>query len=233
MTVMSTEAPLKIAALISGGKDGLYAAYLAGRAGHQIACTLTAEPGSEESHLLHEPGTRVAALQSMSMGVAHLRAMTDDTSESTALSELFERASEFGAHAISHGGIVSRFQRDAFAATAAKAGLGVFAPLWGTDQKNHMNNLLRDGFEFAVVSVGSAGLGPEWLGKTITAENMARMLELADRYSFNPAFEGGEAETLVLDCPMFSHRIEIGGRAEWDGCRGRFEISGARLAPRA
>ena len=233
MTVMSTEAPLNVAALISGGKDGLYAAYLAERAGHQIVCTLTVEPESEESHLLHEPGTRVAALQSMSMGIAHLRATVDNMSESDTLLELFERASEFGAHGICHGGIVSKFQRDTFATIATKAKMEVLAPLWGMDQKNHMNNLLRDGFKFAVVSVGSAGLGPEWLGKTITTENISHMLELADRYSFNPAFEGGEAETLVLDCPMFSQRIEIDGRAKWDGYRGRFEISGARLAPRA
>lgn len=234
MTVMSAEAPPKTASLISGGKDGLYAAYLARRAGRHIACTLTVEPASDESHLLHEPGTRVAALQSISMGMPHLRATADAASEPAVLAELFERAaSEFGARAISHGGIVSRFQRDAFAAAAAEADLDVFAPLWGADQSTHMNNLLRDGFKFVIVSVGSAGLGSEWLGRTITEGDAARLARLADEHSFNPAFEGGEAETLVLDCPMFSRRIEILGGAEWDGCRGRFEISGARLVPRA
>lgn len=226
---------MKIAALISGGKDGLYAAHLARRAGHRLACTVTLEPASDGSHLLHEPGTRVAALQSESMGVAHLRARSGEgaAAESAALAGLLARASELGAEGLSHGGIVSRFQGDAFAAAARGAGLAVLAPLWGADQRTHVKNLLRDRFEFAVVSVGSAGLGPEWLGRTVTAGDADVLVELAEKHSFNPAFEGGEAETLVLCCPMFSRRVEIEGRPEWDGCRGRFEISGARLAPRA
>lgn len=227
---------MKIAALVSGGKDGLYAAHLARLAGHQLACTATLEPASDGSHLLHEPGTRVTALQSESMGVAHLRARSGEGTgaESAALAGLLARASsEFGAEGMVHGGIVSRFQRDAFASAARGAGLAVLAPLWGADQRTHMENLLRDRFEFAVVSVGSAGLGPEWLGRTVTRGDADVLRDLAGKHSFNPAFEGGEAETLVLCCPMFSRRVEIEGRPEWDGCRGRFEISGARLVPRA
>lgn len=222
--------------MVSGGKDGLYAAYLARRAGHRISCTVTVEPHSDRSHMLHEPGTRVAALQSRSMGVPHLRAGSGAgaSAESAKISEVLRAASsEHGAQAAVHGGIVSRFQKDAFELAASRAEMGVLAPLWGADQKEHMRNLLRDRFEFAIVSVGSDGLGPEWLGKTVTGEGAEALARLAEKHSFNPAFEGGEAETLVLDCPMFSQRVELDGSASWDGCRGRFEISGARLSPRA
>ena len=227
---------MRLAALISGGKDGLYAAHLARRAGHDLACTVTAEPASDQSHLLHEPGTRVAALQSESMGLPHLRAAAGEGAgaEASAVSGLLGRAAaEHGAQGVVHGGIVSRFQSRAFAGAAKKAGVAVLAPLWGASQHSHMRMLLRDGFEFAMVSVGSDGLGPEWLGRVVSAADATRLAELAEKHSFNPAFEGGEAETLVLDCPLFSRRIEIDGSAAWDGCRGRFEISGARLAPRA
>ncbi|MGI0036374.1 MAG: diphthine--ammonia ligase, partial [Nitrososphaera sp.] len=45
------------------------------------------------------------------------------------------------------------------------------------------------------------------------------------RYGFNLAFEGGEAETLVTDCPLFIKRLEIKrADAHWDGQRGIFEI---------
>lgn len=227
---------MKLAALVSGGKDGLYAAYLARRAGHRIACTVTVAPHSDQSHMLHEPGTHVAALQSEAMGVAHLRAKAGrgTEAESSAISRLLgEAASEHGAQAAVHGGIASRFQRGAFARAAREAGMGALCPLRGADQKEHMRNLLRDGFKFAIVSVGSDGLGPEWLGRTVTAADVAALARLAERHSFNPAFEGGEAETVVLDCPMFSRAVELEGSAAWDRCRGRFEISGARLSPRA
>lgn len=227
---------MKLAALISGGKDGLYAAYLARRAGHQIACTVTVAPHSDQSHMLHEPGTHVAALQSDSMDVAHLRAGAGrgTEAESSKIAQLLrEAASGHGAQAAVHGGIVSRFQRDAFARAAHEAGMGALSPLQDADQKEHMQNLLRDGFRFAIVSVGADGLGPEWLGRTVTAADVAALAGLAEKHSFNPAFEGGEAETVVLDCPMFSRAVELEGSAVWDGCRGRFEISGARLSPRA
>ena len=227
---------MKLAALISGGKDGLYAAYLARRAGHQIACTVTVAPHSDQSHMLHEPGTHVAALQSESMGVAHLRAGAGrgTEAESAKMSQLLrEAASAHGARAAVHGGIASRFQIDEFARAAREAGMGALSPLQGADQKEHMRNLLRDGFRFAIVSVGADGLGPEWLGRTVTAGDVGVLAGLAERHSFNPAFEGGEAETVVLDCPLFSRAVELEGGAVWDRCRGRFEISGARLSPRA
>lgn len=227
---------MKLAALVSGGKDGLYAAYLARLGGHRIACTVTVAPRSDRSHMLHEPGTRVAALQSESMGIAHLRAESGSgtAAESSKISQLLRRAAEeHGAQAAVHGGIASRFQRDAFERAAEAAGMGAIAPLRGADQKDHMRNLLRDRFKFAIVSVGSEGLGPEWLGRTVTEDDAVVLAGLAERHSFNPAFEGGEAETLVLDCPLFSRPVELSGRAVWDRCRGRFEISGARLCPRA
>jgi diphthamide synthase (EF-2-diphthine--ammonia ligase) len=38
-------------------------------------------------------------------------------------------------------------------------------------------------------------------------------------------FEGGEAETLVLDCPLYKKRIHIKDHTIiWDGIRGMFEI---------
>jgi len=48
------------------------------------------------------------------------------------------------------------------------------------------------------------------------------------RFKFN--FEGGEAETIVVDGPLFSHPIKIiKSRKFWDGYRGRFEILDAKL----
>ncbi len=49
-------------------------------------------------------------------------------------------------------------------------------------------------------------------------------------FKFNLNFEGGEAETFVLDCPLFSNPIIINqSKKIWDGYRGRFEILDARL----
>jgi len=53
---------------------------------------------------------------------------------------------------------------------------------------------------------------------------------LSQKFGFNLSFEGGEAETFVTDCPLFSYPIKIlKSKKTWDGYRGRFEILEAKL----
>ena len=57
---------------------------------------------------------------------------------------------------------------------------------------------------------------------------------LSVKHGFNLNFEGGEAETLVLDCPLFSRQILIEkSKSVWDGYRGIFEIEAASLGEHA
>jgi diphthamide synthase (EF-2-diphthine--ammonia ligase) len=54
--------------------------------------------------------------------------------------------------------------------------------------------------------------------------------QLSEKFRFNLNFEGGEAETFVIDCPLFSNPIKINQyEKKWDGYRGRFEIVDAEL----
>jgi len=53
---------------------------------------------------------------------------------------------------------------------------------------------------------------------------------LSEKFGFNLNFEGGEAETFVIDCPLFFNAIKINKFTKnWDGYRGRFEIVDAEL----
>ena len=73
-----------------------------------------------------------------------------------------------------------------------------------------------------------------WLGKIISTDDISRLKELSDKYGFNLNFEGGEAETFVTDCPLYSYPIKIDkSQTMWDGYRGRFEIEAASLDPNA
>ena len=93
-----------------------------------------------------------------------------------------------------------------------------------------MNDLINSGFKFILTSVSSDGLDETWLGKIITISDVLRLSELSDKYGFNLTFEGGEAETFVVDCPLYSYPIKISKSEKiWDGYRGRFEIEVASL----
>jgi uncharacterized protein (TIGR00290 family) len=93
-----------------------------------------------------------------------------------------------------------------------------------------MNELISSKFVFIITSVSSGGLDDSWLGKIITKNDVVNLYALSQKFGFNLNFEGGEAETFVIDCPLFSHAIKIiQGKKIWDGYRGRFEIVDARL----
>jgi diphthamide synthase (EF-2-diphthine--ammonia ligase) len=49
---------------------------------------------------------------------------------------------------------------------------------------------------------------------------------LSLKYGFNLNFEGGEAETIVVDCPIYKKKFKIKqGIVKWRGDNGIFEIT--------
>jgi predicted ATP pyrophosphatase (TIGR00289 family) len=129
-----------------------------------------------------------------------------------------------------HGGIQSQFQKEKFENLCNKLNLKSITPLWNLDPIEYMNELIFSNFVFIISSVSSGGLDDSWLGKIITKNDIVILYDLSKKFGFNLNFEGGEAETFVIDCPLFSNPIKIiQGKKTWDGYRGRFEIVDARL----
>ena len=61
-------------------------------------------------------------------------------------------------------------------------------------------------------------------------ESVQRLESLSSKYGFNLNFEGGEAETLVVDCPIYKKKLEIRtGMVKWFGDNGIFEITDYEL----
>jgi len=225
---------MKVAALFSGGKDSTFAIYKAKDEGHQVQCLITIFPLSEESMLLHFPNIRLTNLQSESMQIPHLtiESKSNDTElELKSIEKILNDAKvKFGIEGVVHGGILSEFQKKNFSKACSNLELKIISPLWNKDQKNYMNSLINSDFHFIIVSVTSSGLDDYWLGKEITKDDLLKLEDLANKHGFNLNFEGGEAETLVINCPLFSHPIKIEKfKKIWDGYRGRFEILEANL----
>ncbi len=224
---------MKLAALFSGGKDSTYAIYLAKKQGHEITCLLSVFPESDESHLLHHPNLKWTSLQSESMSIPQItiQSGSNTDTELIALENILRKSQDqYNIDGMVHGGINSQFQKDIFENLCSKLNLKSVSPLWGTEPKQYLENLLTDNFNFIITSVSSGGLDDSWLGKKIEKDEIQRLEYLSKKFGFNLNFEGGEAETFVINCPLFSHPIEIlKGKKFWDGYRGRFEILDARL----
>jgi len=225
---------MKLACLFSGGKDSTYAIHLAKQQGHDVVCLLSIFPKSEESHLLHHPNLKWTKLQSVSMKIPQLiiSSNSDETNDELIVMEkLLQNAKdEFKIDGLVHGGIKSKFQKEKFETLCKKLNLVSIAPLWNTEPKQYMNELINSDFHFLMITVSSDGLDEQWLGKILLKSDIELLTNLSDKFGFNLNFEGGEAETFVIDCPLFSHSIKINQFTKnWDGYRGRFEIVDAEL----
>ena len=212
----------------------MYAIHTARKQGHDVVCLLSIYPKSEESHLLHHPNLKWTKLQSESMNIPQLTISsnsdnTDD--ELITMGNLLQNAKDqFQIDGLLHGGIKSKFQKEKFETLCLKFNLVSVAPLWEIEPKIYMNELLDSDFNFIMITVSSDGLDKQWLGKLILKSDVELLNNLSLKFGFNLNFEGGEAETFVVDCPLFSNPIKINEYIQnWDGYRGRFEIVDAEL----
>ena len=225
---------MKLASLFSGGKDSTYAIHVAKKQGHEVKCLLSIFPKSDESHLLHHPNMKWTKLQSDSMKIPQLTiaSKSDQTdNELSLLENLLQNAiDKYQIEGLVHGGIKSKFQKEKFENVCSKLNLYVVAPLWDAEPESYMNELVDAKFNFIMTTVSSDGLNDSWLGKIISKSDIVLLKSLSEKFGFNLNFEGGEAETFVINCPLFEHSIKINQtKKNWDGYRGRFEIVDAEL----
>ena len=223
---------MKLAALFSGGKDSTYSIYKAKQMGHDVKCLITIFPKSANSHLLHFPNIELTKLQSETLKIPQIYSTLnsdDSLQEMNMFKTLLEKAKlDFQIDGLVHGGISSEFQKKSFEKICKENNLNIITPLWGINPREYMDSLLDSNFKFILTSVSSDGLDDTWLGKIISVDDVSLLDKLSDKYRFNLNFEGGEAETFVTDCPIYSHPIKINkSQTIWDGYRGRFEIEDA------
>jgi ABC transporter with metal-binding/Fe-S-binding domain ATP-binding protein len=225
---------MRLAALFSGGKDSAFAIYQARKMGHDIKCLITVLAKSADSHLLHHPNVSATKIQAEAMKIPQilLESKSDDTENEMELLKhgLAQAKRNHSVEGVVHGGILSKFQKDRFEKIAQELGLVVVAPIWQKDQKQYLKELLDSGFEFVISAVSCNGMDESWVGKKITLQSLDELIQKSEKFKFNLSFEGGEAETFVTNCPLFSNPVEITQSQKfWDGYRGRFEILAAKM----
>ncbi|MEM1946389.1 MAG: diphthine--ammonia ligase [Candidatus Caldarchaeum sp.] len=198
---------MRLAALFSGGKDSTYSILLAERMGHEVAVLLTFLPKSIDSYLFHYPNLHITPLQAEAMGKKQLLIPVEGRDEEKVLDMALADVAGM-VDGLVTGAIASRYQRDRMAKAAEKHGLKLLTPLWGVEPSQLLRRVLENGFKMMVVAVAAAGLGEEWLGRMLDDQAVAELSRLKEKYGVHPAGEGGEMETLVLDCPLFSKKLE-------------------------
>lgn len=203
---------VRLAALFSSGKDSCYAMYIMKKRNYDVVCLVTIASKNKDSFMYHTPNIHMVELQAEALGLPLI--MEESFGEKEKELDDLERAllkakKEYNVEGIVVGALYSTYQRDRVQKIADKLGLKVFAPLWHKDQETELRELLDNKFEVIISSVASDGLDDKWLGRKLDENMINDLVKLNKKNGINIAFEGGEAETLVVDCPMFKKRLLI------------------------
>jgi asparagine synthase (glutamine-hydrolysing) len=203
---------LKLAALISGGKDSFYAMHIMQKQNYEISCMVTLRSKNQDSYMFHTPNIDLVESQAKACLIPLISKDTTGEKEKELedLTKALENAKQkYGIQGVVSGAIFSNYQRERIEKVCDNLGLKIFSPLWHMDQELEMRNLLDEGFEFILSSIGAEGLDRSWLGRSITHQDIDRLLEINKKVGMNIAGEGGEFESLVINGPLFKKRLKI------------------------
>ncbi len=205
---------MKVAVLYSGGKDSTYALHWAWLQGFRIKVLVSIEP-RRNSYMFHYPGISAVQYQAkaLNLPLIYIRSMEKEPEKELLVLKkaLLKAIEEYNVDGIVVGALLSDYQRMRIALVAEELGLKTYTPLWRINQKNYLLEIVDFGIKFVITRISVYGLPKNFLGKIIEYTDALKIIRLAEKYKFNPAFEGGEAETLVLDAPLFKEKLCIKG----------------------
>lgn len=226
---------MKLGVLFSGGKDSTLALHRAAEK-ETVACLITVESKNVESFMFHTPNIDVTVLQAEALGLPLVKVETEGKKEAE-LADLdyaiSEAKSRHGIEGVVTGAVESVYQASRVQRICSRLDLWQFNPLWKTNQKRLLETLIEKNFEVIISGVFAYPLDEKWLGKRISPEIIAKLVQLQGEYGISPSGEGGEIETTVLDAPMFRQKIQItDAKPKWQGTSGVYTIKHARLSPK-
>jgi len=231
--VLATMGKYACVALVSGGKDGALAAMeTAGRDDADVVCLANLcplDPLEEESdsHCFQTVGHRAMDALGELTGLRVFRRRMRGRSRALGLE--YPKEGENGdevedlrallagvkkampeVNAVCSGAILSDYQRLRVESVCADLGLTSIAPLWRVPQREVLRRTAERGVDARLIKVAAMGLRPEkHLGMTIV-DATPELVRIEDEYGSYCAGEGGEFETLVVDCPLFARaRMEF------------------------
>jgi diphthine-ammonia ligase len=198
---------MKLAALISGGKDSSFAIYKAMQEGHVITDLITIVPANEDSYMFHSTNIHLTGFISDACGIP-LTSVTSSGEKEKELDDLKEALCLVNVDGIVVGAIASEYQASRVGHICDELCLSMYAPLWHNDPEILLREMIGL-MDIRMVKVAAGGMDKSWLGRRFDGKLIEDLLALNRKYRVHIAGEGGEYETLVLDAPYYKKRINL------------------------
>ncbi|CAN1234008.1 Diphthine--ammonia ligase [Linum perenne] len=204
---------MKVVALVSGGKDSCYAMMKCIQYGHEIVALANLMPADEsvdelDSYMYQTVGHQIVVSYAECIGVPLHQKLNYTMTPGDEVEDMFVLLKEVkrqipSVTAVSSGAIASDYQRLRVESICSRLGLVSLAYLWKQDQSLLLDEMIANEIVAITVKVAAMGLVPEkHLGKEISFLK-PHLHKLKELYGCNVCGEGGEYETLTLDCPLF------------------------------
>jgi diphthine-ammonia ligase len=203
---------MRIALLFSGGKDSTYAGFLAQKQGYEISCLISIVSKNKNSYMFHTPSISKIQKQAKAMNIPLILGETKGEIEKELkdLEKAIKKAKKnYKIEGIVTGALNSAYQASRIQRICDKLKLECFNPLWQVNEEEYMKELINNNFKIITVGVFAYPFDETWLGKKIDKNFLEDIKKLNVKYGINVAGEGGEFETFVLNCPLFSKELKV------------------------
>ena len=203
---------MNLGVLFSGGKDSTYAAFLAKKQGHEIACLISIFSENPDSYMFHTPNIKLVKHQAKLMNLPIIIEKSKGIKEEELhdLERAINRAKQkYHIKGIVTGAIASKYQLERVNKICKKLGLKSINQLWQKPELEYLNELINDKFKIIITSVSAYPLNDSLLGRVIDKSLIEELQILNQKYKIHIAGEGGEFETLVIDCPLFKEPLKV------------------------
>lgn len=223
---------MKLAVLLSGGKDSLYSCWKAMQT-EEVVCFVTIRSQNTDSYMFHTPNIELTRLQADASNIPLIEWQTAGQEEAELddlRASLQEAVNLFKIDGVVSGAIQSVYQVARVQRICLDLGLWSFNPLWLCNQEKYLQELIENQFEIYIAGVFSAPFDETWLGRRIDQGFVSRLMSIREKYGISLTGEGGEYESFVCDAPFFKKRIVVtGSEIVYKNYNGRFLITGADL----
>lgn len=220
---------MRIAALVSGGKDSVLALWCAQNSGWDVTHIVTVRPKVDDSYMFHAPNTALAPVFAEAMGLPLVEVETAGAKEAE-ITDLERALGDLDVDGFVSGALASEYQRTRLEGIGHRTGLKSFTPLWHKRPEEVLATVGGAGWDVRFTAVAAEGLSEAWLGKRFDASASRDLAALHARHGLHVGGEGGEYESLVLDAPCYQKRIDVvRSRREWRRDHGVWRVEEARL----
>lgn len=199
---------MRVAVLVSGGKDSALALHRALQEGYEVSFLVTMLPRREDSWMFHYPNAHLTNLFARAADIPFVKEETAGIKEEE-LKDLKHVLSTLDIEGVVSGAIASQYQKQRIEKVCKELNLTSITPIWKENPLKLLKELVTLKFKALITGVYAHGFDKNWLGKEINADTINALVDLNRKHHTSLIGEGGEYETLVLDAPFFKKKIKL------------------------